>query len=84
VVAEAVAGQAERYPDVPVQPLIINDVSAYDGVLAAAHQVHPDLIVVGSRGAGGFRGLMLGSVSQQLVSHRPGTIAVVHSEHHAD
>ena len=84
VVAEAVAGLAERYPEVPMESLVINDVSAYDGLLVAAHRVHPDLIVVGSRGVGGFRGLMLGSVSQQLVSHGPGTIAVVHSGHHAD
>ena len=81
VVAEALAGSAERNPDVPVESLTINDVNPYDGLLVAARQVHPDLIVVGSRGVGGFRGLMLGSVSQQLVSHGPGTIAVVHSEH---
>ncbi|RVH85207.1 universal stress protein, partial [Sinorhizobium medicae] len=46
-------------------------------ILAVADEVDADLIVVGSRGLGGLRGLLVGSVSQKVVQHADCSVLVV-------
>jgi nucleotide-binding universal stress UspA family protein len=42
-----------------------------------------ELLVVGSRGLGGFRGLLLGSVGQQCAHHAACPVVIVHAPTHS-
>lgn len=75
VIAETLAGLTERYPQVPVQPEVRQHTPAHEALVDASKQAR--LVVVGSRGRGGFRGLLLGSVSQAMIQHAHCPVAVV-------
>ncbi|MGC9665173.1 universal stress protein [Planosporangium sp. 12N6] len=74
VLAEPVARWHERYPEVPVRFRLVRGRAPQALIEASAGA---QLVVVGSRGRGGFTGLLLGSVSQALLHHAACPVAVV-------
>jgi nucleotide-binding universal stress UspA family protein len=74
VLGEALAGWREKYPDVTVTPVVARDRAAR--ALVGASRL-ASMVVVGSRGRGGFAGLLLGSVSQALLNHAACPVVVV-------
>jgi nucleotide-binding universal stress UspA family protein len=77
-VEAAVAASRTRVgasPDLEVEAHVqLDERPAFVLITAAAEA---DLLVVGSRGRGGFRGLLLGSVSTACVHHAPCPVVVV-------
>lgn len=74
----AIAPWESRYPDVEVRRALVHGLPV-QALLGEAQDAQ--LIVVGSRGHGGFVGLLIGSVSQGLLHgrDRPCPLAVVHT-----
>ncbi|HKS48346.1 MAG TPA: universal stress protein [Amycolatopsis sp.] len=66
LLAEVLAGWQEKYPDVSVERVVRKDRPRHELLKASGSA---QLVVVGSRGRGGFRGLLLGSTSQALIHH---------------
>lgn len=74
--SESLAGWSERYPDVQVRSHIVRG----DPVVELLDQSRGgSLLVVGSRGRGGFIGLLLGSVSRRVLKRATVPVAVVRS-----
>lgn len=66
----------EVAPDVKLEKVVVYGQAAQELVRAA---VGAELLVVGSRGHGGFTGLLLGSVSAQVAHHAPCPLVIVHA-----
>ena len=71
---EAVAEVAGENPLAYVER-VVTEGPAAQALVEAAEDA--DLLVVGSRGHGGFTGLLLGSVSQQCAHHAPCAVVIV-------
>lgn len=75
VLNEAVAAiTATGFPPDRIETRVVCG-SAASTLIDAAKDA--DLLVVGSRGLGGFAGLLLGSVSHQIAAHAPCPVVVV-------
>lgn len=74
VLAERLAGWKERYPDVSMRRVVVRDRPVRElARLAEGAQ----LLVVGSRGRGGFKGMLLGSTSRALLHLVDGPLMIV-------
>ncbi len=69
------AAQA-KHPEVPVE-VVVRRGRAADTLLGVADEIGADLVVLGSRGRGGFAGLLLGSVSRTVVQQAKTPVAVI-------
>lgn len=71
---ESAAPYREKYPAVDVT---IEMVRGRPGPILVRKSTFADMLVVGSRGHGGVAGLLLGSVSQNVLHHAQCTVVVV-------
>ncbi len=74
-VDRVVAEVRRDHPSVSVEGQAID--SARPAATLVEHASNADLLVVGSRGRGGFTGLLLGSVSQQCATHATCPVVIV-------
>ena len=78
---ETLAGMVRRlreeHPEVELEPVLRKGRPA--SVLIEESKA-ADLLVVGSRGHGGFVGLLLGSVSQECAEHAHCPVLIVHQK----
>lgn len=65
VLSERLAGWLERYPDVNVQRVVSRDRPVR---VLSEYSEQAQLLVVGSHGRGGFKGMVLGSTSNALMN----------------
>ncbi|MFB6978221.1 universal stress protein [Streptomyces scopuliridis] len=74
VLDKTMARIEKEYPEVPVTPLL-NLATAAESLVETAGD--DDLLVVGSRGLGGFNALLLGSVGLRVAARSPVPVVVV-------
>ena len=75
--AERLAGWRDKYPDVDVQRLVVQDRPAK---VLVEQSAAAQLLVVGSRGRGGLAGLLLGSVSHAVLHRADCPVAIVRAD----
>ena len=76
IALESIVGPASaEWPQVPVEQRVLE---GHPAEILLNQAEGADLLVVGSRGHGGFAGALLGSVSNHCVHHATCPVAVIH------
>lgn len=75
--AQSTLDEALRSVDAGEVDIEARTVEGQAAAVLLAASAEAELLVVGTRGHGGFTGLLLGSVSQQCVAHAPCPVVVV-------
>ncbi|BCJ50509.1 universal stress protein [Actinoplanes sp. NBRC 14428] len=70
-------GISARYPDVKYRTEVVSGDSAVDALMDFSQRIAAGLLVIGSRGLGGFSGLLMGSTARSLIDHAPCPVMVV-------
>lgn len=77
LLAERLAGWQEQYPEVEVERIVVQDRPVR---YLVEHASQAQLMIVGSRGRGGFTGMLLGSTSQALLHVAPRPLIIARYE----
>jgi nucleotide-binding universal stress UspA family protein len=77
LLAETVAGFSSLYPDVELRIRSVREMTPSLALVEFSRMA--GLVVVGSRGRGGFASLLLGSVSRDVLATAQTPVAIVHS-----
>lgn len=83
ILSGQLAAWMEKYPSVPVEPMLREGRAApelLDCLQPGSDRDRPAVVVVGSRGRGGLGGLLLGSTGQQLIARSSVPVVVVRPE----
>jgi nucleotide-binding universal stress UspA family protein len=82
--AAGALGVGARYPDVKYRTEVVPGDSVASALISLARDTSAGLLVVGSRGPGGFRGPVLGSTPRNVIEHAPCPVMVVPAVHDLD
>ena len=81
VVDEVLSGPPARIPGIDTVDIRVVGIEGHAAPVLIAAADGADLLVVGSRGRGGVRSVLLGSVALHCLSHAPCPVLVIHDAH---